>query len=141
MPTYYRSDQQAIHVSIDGITIDNIVWDSFEGGDITAETVTYPPGGMGNKIDLGGIPSRSDITTAREWSDTLISVSKQLQNGVGAARATITKTTLGANKSVVPGSTETYTGTLKGVTVPPYQAGTAEDAKLSLVFAADVAVS
>lgn len=141
MPTYYRTDQSAIHLAVDGITIDNNVWDSMEGGDNTAETVQYAPGAMGQMQDHGGIPKRSEMTLTREWSDLLVSIYKQLDLAVGAARVTASYSVLDANKNVVAGSTITYTGTLKGINRPNYQAGQAESAKLQVVIALDEDIS
>ena len=138
---FYRSDQAAPHCTVAGVQIDNLLWDSMEGGDATAETVQYPPGGMAPTVDLGGIAKRSDLVITREWSDTLIGIYKQLDAGTGKARVTASYSNLDANGVIVPGSTITYTGTLKGVMRPNYQAGTAELAKLQLTIGMDVPIS
>jgi len=140
MPTY-RSDQAAVHVTVDGVTLDTKPWDSFAGGDITANTVNYLPGGMQPAIDLGGVPQRSDITVEREWSDALIGVYKQLDQLCGRAAGRIPVTTLDANGVPVAGSTSTYTGTLKGVARPGYDSSTSGLAKMQLVFACNGSLS
>lgn len=132
IPTYYRSDQGRIQVQVAGVALDNTSWDTMAGGDNAATTSPYMPGGMQPVIELGGVPVRSDLTITRIWSDTLINVYKQLDNGVGNLTVTASYTVLDANKNPVANSTITYTGVLKSVARPDYDSSTTTAAKLTL---------
>jgi hypothetical protein len=121
-------------VAVTGVTLDTISWDKLEGGDPTAETSNYLPGGMEPSIELGGLPKRSDLVVHRIWSDTLVAVYKQLDNGVGRLPGAVTYTVLDANRNPLPGSTISYTGILKAVARPGYDSSTSTEALLSLTF-------
>ena len=135
-PVFYRSDQAAIHVTVAGVPLDNVVWDTMEGGDNVAEDVAYLPGGMAPQINLGGLPKRGDITVTRIWSDALVRVYKQLDQASGQAGVTVTYTVLDASGQST-GSSVTYTGVLKSVTRPNYDSNTSSEAKLQLVIGAN----
>lgn len=128
----YRSDQARIQVSVGGIPIDNVPWDSFSGGDNVATDVNYNPAG-GQSINMGGIARRSDITVDRIWSDTLINAYGLLDQGVGVVPVSVSVTTTDANYQAT-GRTTTYTGILKGATRPAYDSSTSTEARLQLVI-------
>lgn len=133
MPRFFRTDQAAIHVTVAGVTIDDNVWDTMEGGDRSSDGVNYLPGGMAPSVELGGLPKRSDLTISRIWSDTMIAAYKALDNGCGKAAVTASYTNLDANGTMVPNSTITYTGILKSVTRPNYDSNSSGEAKLTIV--------
>lgn len=122
----------AIHVTVEGVTIDNLSWDTMEGGDNSSDGTNYLPGGMAPSVELGGLPKRSDLTISRIWSDVLIGAFKALDNGCGKARVAASYTVLDANGNVVPDATITYTGILKGVARPNYESNSSAEAKLTL---------
>lgn len=140
MPVFFRSDQAAIHVSVAGVPLDNVVWDTFEGGDNAAEDVSYLPGGMAPQINLGGLPKRSDIKVTRIWSDALVRAYKQLDQAVGRSTATVTYTVLDA-AGASTGEQVTYTGVLKMVTRPNYESNTSKEAMLELTIGANEVIS
>lgn len=129
---YYRSDQAQISVTVEGVAIDNVSWDSMEGGENEVEGLDILPGGMAPQIALGGIPKRKPVTIQRVWSDTLIGVYKALDAVAGNAAVTASYTVLGTNKKPAF-SPITYTGVLGTVTRPNYKAGTSEEAFLQLM--------
>lgn len=139
MPVY-RSDQAAVHVTVTGVALDNIVWDTFAGGDNTASSTNYPPGGMQPSIELGGVPTRSPITVTRAWSDALIGVYKALDQASGRTPGAISITTLDATGRPV-GVTTTYTGVLLTVTRPGYDHATSAAGMLQLVFGMNESIS
>lgn len=139
MPAY-RSDQHLVHLSVTGVPLDNIQWDSFDGGDNVANDVSYPPGGMLPVVNLGGTPTRSDITLTRAWSDPLVAVYKKLDASVGRAPATIPVTTLDANGSPT-GATVTYSGVVKSVARPGYDHKGSETAMLQVVIGSNTSIT
>lgn len=134
MPVLYRSDQAAVHLQVDGVALDNVVWDTMEGGDASSDGVNYLPGGMVPSVELGGIPKRSDLTLTRVWSDALWQVFKALDNACGRAGAKASYTQLDRSGQVVPGSTITYTGIVKSVARPNYDSNTSGEAKIQVVI-------
>jgi hypothetical protein len=134
MATLYRSDQSRIQVQVAGVQMDSVSWDVMDGGDITAESVNYLPGGMAPAVELGGIPKRGDLTVARIWSDAMIAVYKALDDVSGRAACTVTYVVLDANGNTVPNATFTYTGVLKSVNRPNYDSSTSSEAKIQLVI-------
>jgi hypothetical protein len=135
----YRSDQGSIGLTVAGVTLDNVSWDSFEGGDNTVEGQTYLPGGQRPQRSLGGTPKRSPITMKRIWSDTLINVYKQLDALAGSAVVTATYTVTRAGIPVA--APITYTGTLGTVTRPNYGSETPEKAFLQIIIDPDGEIS
>lgn len=133
-PNYYRSDMAHIYVSITGVTIDNISWDSAEGGDIQVESTGYNPGGMQPYVQLGGRRSRAPMTVKRIWSDTLINAYKALDAAAGITGASVSYQVLAADRSTPVGSPITYTGVLGPVTRPNYDSATSTPALLQIVI-------
>jgi hypothetical protein len=141
VPRLFRTDQAVIHVTVSGVTIDDLSWDVLDGGDNTAQSVNYNPGGMAPSVAMGGIPKRSPVKVSRVWSDTLISAYKALDNGTGHLAVTVSYTNLDANGNGVVGSTITYTGILDAVARPGYDSGTASEAKLELTVDCNGAIT
>lgn len=141
MPTYLRSDSARVQVTVSGVTLPSDSWSKMEGGDNVAETTQLNPGGMAPAVALGGLPKRSDMTVERPWSDALIGAFKALDQATGAATVTATYTNLDANKNPIPGSGVTYTGVLKQVTRPNYDASSSTAATLAIVFEANELIS
>lgn len=137
MPTLYRSDQARIQVSVAGVQLDNLSWDKMDGGDNVAPSTSHLPGGMQPQVELGGFPRRSTMTVERAWSDMLIGAYKQLDNGSGRLRATVTYTVLDANANPVPSSTLTYTGVLLETRRPGYDSSSNSAAMLQLTIGLD----
>jgi hypothetical protein len=133
----YRSDQAVIGFSIPGVPLDNISWDSFEGGDNAVEGQTYLPGGQRPQRALGGTPKRSPIMLKRIWSDAIIVFFKTIDPLAGSVAVIASHTTLGANKQPIPGSTITYTGVLGTVTRPNYGSETPDKAFLQIQIDTD----
>lgn len=131
MPNYYRSDNGRVQVSVPGVALDTTSWDAASGGDVTASSTNYSPGGMQPSIALGGIPTRSNMTVERIWSDFLIGIFRDLDAACGESPITISYTVL-RNGIAVPGSTISYTGVLTGVQRPNYDSSSAAEAKLQL---------
>lgn len=134
MPQYFRSDTARVHLSATGVSLDSVSWDKMEGGDNTAETTNFMPGGMEPSVELGGPPKRSDLTLTRIWSDTLLNVFKKLDAGTGNMAATATYQVLDANKQPVSNGSITYTGIIKSVARPNYDSSTSTEASLVIIM-------
>lgn len=139
MATYYRSDQAAIHLTVNGVSLDTTSWDSMEGGDNVAEETEHFPGGMRPQVPLGGQPKRSPLTVERKWSDVLIGIYKQLDESVNA-EATASYVQLDLTGAAT-GEVITYTGLLSSTTRPNYKAGTSEDAMLKVTLSLNGEIS
>lgn len=120
MPTYYRTDQSAVYVSVAGVALDNASWSVIEGGDNVATSVQIRPGGMSPQVELGGMSQRSTLTVKRPWSDSMFAVYKQLDNGAGKLSVTLVYQLLDANGNAVPNATISYTGILLSAARPNY---------------------
>lgn len=132
MPLYFRSDTARIQVTVAGITMPADSWSKMDGGDNVAETSQLLPGGMAPAVALGGLAKRSDLTAERPWSDALVAIYKQLDQAAGSAEVSATYTVLGGDKKPIAGSSVTYTGILKSVARPGYDASQSQDAMLQI---------
>lgn len=137
----YRSDMGHISVSVAGVTIDNVSWDSMEGGDITVDSQNYNPGGMVPAVSLGGKRSRSTLTIERVYSDTLVGAYIALDNAAGIAAVTASFQTLAADHKTPVGNPITYTGTLGTVTRPKYDSTSSSPQMLQIVVDCNEAIS
>ncbi len=140
MPTYYRSDQAAIHVEISGVVLDQESWSMMEGGDPVSEEAVIFPGGMQPQIALGGLPKWSPVTVEREWSEALGGDYKALANSVGSALVTVSYIQLGVNKQET-GQKYTYRGVLTSAERPKYKSTESTDAYLKITVGINGQVS
>ena len=136
MPTYIRTDQASIGVSVQGVTLPTESWALMEGGDNVSEEATAFPGGMKPQLALGGYPKRGPLTISIPWADNLIGLYKALDARVGISKVTASYQPLNANKEPL-GAPITYTGVLTSAVRPNYKAGTSEEAHLQITVATD----
>ena len=139
MPSY-RSDMFQLQVSVAGVNIDTISWDSVEGGELQSDDTSFNPGGMQPQIALGGKRSRSAMTVKRIWSDALLGSYVALDNVAGNAPVTISVQTLSASKQPV-GSPLVYTGILQTCTRPGFDSSSSSVVYLQLVVGMNEALS
>jgi hypothetical protein len=135
---YYRSDEASIHVGIAGVTIDDESWDMLDGFDLAAENKEIFPGG-GPQVSLGGIPKRSTGTVERDWSDTLFTVFKTLENSIN--NLVTVSYVINEAPGKPQGTVFTYTGPLLSATRPGYKSGETGDAMLKLLVGANGGMS
>jgi hypothetical protein len=129
-----REDQAAIHVTVTGSSLDKNVWASMDGGDIEATDTKTRPGGMGDEVNLGGPPSRSDCTVERQYTnDVLHPLIAQLEALGGNAAMKVSWTPLDGDGNP-NGSTYSITGVLKGIKKPKWDANTSGTAFLTLTM-------
>jgi hypothetical protein len=127
----FRSDQSRIQLSVSGVTIDTVSWDTFEGGDIEPEMQNYNPGGMAPAVSMGGLRKRSPITLTRNWDSTLRGSYLALDGAAGIAPTTVTISTLLAD-GTREGNPRVYTGVLGKVTPPRFESTSSAAAMLSV---------
>lgn len=102
-----------------GETRDLGVWDTFEGGDVTAPNSKHRRGGHGQEISYGGPPSVDDITITRDYDLARDhALGKWLRARVGRIRLTIVKTPLDEFGQVFGNDPDVYTGRMIGHTTP-----------------------
>jgi hypothetical protein len=136
----YRSDTGRIQVTVSGIGLDNVSWDTMEGGEIAADNQTYHPGNMGPATPAGGLRTPSDLTVTRAWTDTMYGNYVALWNAAGFTAMTVSYTPLNIDRSVTV-KPVTYSGLLTSVTRPNFEAASASIVYLSLVMAPSESIS
>jgi hypothetical protein len=141
VPTYYRSDMWQVQLQVTGLTLDNVSWDSFEGGDIAPEMQQYNPGGMAQQISLGGIRKRTEITLKRVWSDFLIGVYVALDALGGNGAAVVSATPMKGDRKTAAGNPIVYTGVIGQVMKPNYDSATGGAALLQVTVTPNEAIS
>jgi len=130
----FRSDQFQIHLTVAGVALDNVSWDSFEGADLKPNMEKYPPGGMAPEQAVGGRRSRSDATLTRAWSPAMMGVYLALEAASGIAAVSMSIVPIYADRvtAAVNGGFP-YTGVLGDVTKPKNDAATSSIAYLTVV--------
>jgi hypothetical protein len=128
----YRSDEGLIQVSVAGVPLDNIAWDTMEGGELSASSNYYHPGNQGPGLELGGLRVPSALTVMRGWSDTLYGLYVALYNAAGFTTGSVSY--VPRSKGGATLKPTTYQGVLLTVTRPNYSASTDDATYLSLVF-------
>lgn len=110
-----RADMYEVRVAVDGQSMG--IFDTRNGGAVTAESTSYKPGGMGGTVQLGGSKSTEDLEIARlearERQDHALVT--WLMQRVGSARVVCTETPL-TKDAQAAGPARTYRGVLTGVT-------------------------
>ena len=119
-----RQDQWQTFVTVNATGLGDLgMWDNFEGGEVDSDSLTYGPGGMAEKISLGGTKTVGEITVARLYMlgrDT--NIIKALFKAVGRASVTIRRVVMDKDGNPFEkdgNGAMTYTGVLKTVTPPP----------------------
>jgi hypothetical protein len=136
----YRSDTGRIQVSVTGIGLDNISWDTMSAPSIAADNSYYHPGNMGPASPVGGLRTPTDITITRAWSDTLYGVWTALYNAAGFTPMTAIYTPLNINRTASVKPT-TFTGLLTTVTAPEFSASSASIQYFSMMMAPHESIS
>lgn len=99
----YLSNQHRIQMTVTGIALPtSFVWDTCEGGEVTADNSSYYAGNMAPAIPTGGLRAPSDATITVAWSDSIYPYYIALNKAVGFTTASVTITPL----SNVPGQVQ-----------------------------------
>jgi len=116
---YIRDDQAQIILTVDGITYDNdgsgtASWATYEGGKLTVSGSKTRAGGMGDEVEIGGLPSRGDVTITIQNSDTMLANHATLESRLGKGKWVVVLTALDEEGNVRTGKGARFTLTGKG---------------------------
>lgn len=149
-----REDEALILVSVNDANGNPISlpteysWQSISGGDMEASSLNVRPGGILNAISLGGPAKRNDITVKHVYGSSaglqgyksFHHYLTALDAACGVGRMTVSLTPLDADGNV-QGGTLSFTGTLKTVQHPTFDANSTNVATLGLVMDCDLTVN
>jgi hypothetical protein len=126
-----REDLFIVRVKVDGRDLGR--WDTFDGGDSTADSTKYRPGGKKTPKALGGPKDYDDVTTSRLYEEDVNAIHAWIdsRNGVGAVEIAKTPTDAEGNAF---GRTRTFQGLLVGVSEPTSDSESADAAKITLTI-------
>lgn len=114
MATYLRDDQTSLTIVLNGVPYTG--WDSYSGGDLTANTVKYRTLDAG-EIDLGGPGTRADATVGIQMSDVVVAQwVPAFEAANGSGKVSINVKFLDANGAVI--AQRGRSGVVKGVKTP-----------------------
>jgi hypothetical protein len=133
---YYGAEQFKVTATVDGVFLGQFT--RFTGGDLDSEPTSLHPGGMRPAVVTGSRRTMSDITLSKPygWQDS--GRIYNMLDKVGRARVTCTKQPLSPDGNLVKaGVGFTYTGVLKGITLPEYDADSTDPATWSIVITPD----
>lgn len=111
-----RTDQFAVTVAVDDTPLG--VFDTWDGGDTSAEEIKYKPGGMSPQKSLGGSATTDNVTVARLYELARDhDLARWLRSRVGKGAVTASKQPLDVDGNPW-GKPEVITGKLQRVTTP-----------------------
>lgn len=91
-PASVRQNEITVDVIFKGVTYELGVFDTWEGGGVTAESTKHRRGGMGIQIAVAGVPTIEDVTIGRDYDLARDNpMAHKLSDAVGRARAVATK--------------------------------------------------
>lgn len=135
-----RQNEIKVVVKHKGKTLDLGVFDTWEGGNVTADNTKHRRGGMGEQVAIGGPVTIEDVTVSRDYDLARDNPNAHYLSGiVGRARAIATKTYLdsdgeGFGKPIV------ITGILIGYNEPNSDSDSGDVAMYEIVINPDGAV-
>jgi hypothetical protein len=116
---YIRQDEADIRVSVDNVAYgDGNSWATYSGAKLTSPGAKTRVGGMGNEIEVGAPPTRSDVTVTTQASDIMAGQHARLESRVGRGAARVSLQFLDINGNAIPGAAFTVTGKLTGAELP-----------------------
>ena len=116
---YIRQDEADIRLTVDNIAYgDGNSWISYSGAKLTTAGAKTRVGGMGPEVELGGPPTRSDVTITTQASDIMAGQHSKLEARVGKGTARVSLQFLDANGVAIPGAAFTVQGKLSGAELP-----------------------
>lgn len=113
-----RTDTYRVLVSVDGVDLGT--WDKMSGGEVDTEETTYRPGGLADRIALGGTRTIGNVTISKLTDEALSDGPNGLHwlnERAGKANIVVTKQPLDADGNAW-GRPLVYTGRLKRCTAP-----------------------
>jgi hypothetical protein len=125
-----RADTRHVTVSIAGRHLGT--FDYKEGGQVDSDTVSHKPGGMGEKVSLGGSRTVENVTLRRLYDLQRDHVISQLYiNWVGKAQVVIVDQPLDPDGHPF-GAPIQYRGTLKRFQFPTHDSNSSDPAVLEI---------
>lgn len=132
-----RSTEIKVSVRYREKTLDLGIWDTWEGGNVTADNTKHRRGGMGPQVAVGGPKTIEDVTISRDYDVTRDHNNAHwLSSVVGRARVTASKSWLDENDKAF-GRPIVITGVLIGYNNPPSDSDSGDIAMVSLVINPD----
>lgn len=111
------------------------IFDTWEGGNVTADSTKYRPGNMGSQMSMGGNPEVDDITCVRYYDrDRDPQNDVWLAKGVGGARVAVKKQLLD-DDGFATGKVYNINGKLVGFQHPEHDSNSADFALMTVVVA------
>jgi len=124
-----RENQALVTVTVDGVSLGT--FEEREGGDTDSNETTYPLGGMGPTISLGGTQSVDNVTVRVLYTDAIRARRKWLRGRAGKGSIVVTEQPLNTD-GVADGEPDVWRGTLKRVKTPNRAADSNNAAQLEL---------
>lgn len=114
--------------------------DRFSGGNKTSDASTYER--ANGSVALGARASREDATATWLFDETINTVFRQLDNGVGEWRAIIIRTPLADDRTPMVGAPAiTLRGQMTGVSMPDTDYSSSDGAEVEITFNLDAALA
>lgn len=138
MTTFITEAEAQIHCTVDGVSQmpSTRSWTTFEGGDPEASTSQLNPGAGINAVAIPGPVKRSVVTLTRPYTKEMHAVVIALEGALNNhMSASYTPTDADGNTLAV--DTVTYTGILKQVKKPKWDAESGKAGMLTLVMEAN----
>jgi hypothetical protein len=111
------------------------IFDTWEGGNVTADSTKYRPGNMGPQMSMGGNPEVDDITCVRYYDRERDNPNDVwIASGVGGARCAVKKQLLD-DDGFAFGKPYNITGKLVGFQHPEHDSNSSDFALMTLVVA------
>lgn len=117
-----RSDTYRLNVQVEhpvsGAMLNYGTWDKMTGGELSASSTSYRPGGMAPPVSLGGAKTTANVTVSRLYRLARDhDVAQQLYDGVGRCKMIVTKQPLDIEGNTY-GKPLVWSGTLDRVKTP-----------------------
>lgn len=121
---YIREEQADIRLTVwdaNGKPVkvdDGNSWFDYSGGKLVAKSNKTRAGGMGDEVELGGLPSRSDATLQIQNSPTMLGLHGFLEARSGKAKARVDVHYKDDEGNLIPGATASVVGKLLSGELP-----------------------
>jgi hypothetical protein len=137
LPTSARQNEITVDIVYNKKTYSLGVFDTWEGGNVTAESTKHRRGGMGIQIAVAGVPTIEDVTVSRDYDLARDNpMAHLLSNAVGRARVVATKYYLDPDGNRY-GDPIVIRGVLVGYNEPPADSDSADVAMFEIVINPD----
>lgn len=113
-----RQKQWRVTLTVDGKNYG--VFDTFSGGNVTANSSRYAAGGMDDPEPQGGTADREAITIGRQFRRNRdVAAQVELDNLVGKGKAVVSRQALDPDKVAI-GPPKVFKGVINGCTEPEH---------------------